>query len=69
MKIFKKSFIAASSIIGMLLVLVSCKTEKSNEMGTNDSVRDTLSITVLQTADIHGQLDTCLLYTSDAADE
>ena len=58
MKIFKKSFIAASSIIGMLLVLVSCKTEKSNEMGTNDSVRDTLSITVLQTADIHGQLDT-----------
>ncbi|WP_412559865.1 bifunctional metallophosphatase/5'-nucleotidase [Winogradskyella sp. MIT101101] len=58
MKIFKKSFIAALSIIGILLVLVSCKTEISNGMGTNDSVRDTLSITVLQTADIHGQLDT-----------
>jgi len=58
MKIFKKSFIAALSIIGILLVLFSCKTEISNGMGTNDSVRDTLSITVLQTADIHGQLDT-----------
>jgi sulfur-oxidizing protein SoxB len=58
MKIFKKSFIAASSIIGILLVLVSCKTEKSNVMASNDSVSDTLSITILQTADIHGQLDT-----------
>ncbi len=58
MKIFKKSFIAASSIIGILLVLFSCKTEKSNVMASNDSVSDTLSITILQTADIHGQLDT-----------
>jgi 5'-nucleotidase len=58
MKIFNKSFIAASSIIGILLVLVSCKTEKSNVMASNDSIRDTLSITILQTADIHGQLDT-----------
>ena len=58
MRIFKKSFIAALSIIGILLVLVSCKTEISNGMGRNNSVRDTLSITVLQTADIHGQLDT-----------
>jgi len=58
MRIFKKSFIAALSIIGILLVLVSCKTEISNGMGTNNSVRDTLIITVLQTADIHGQLDT-----------
>ncbi|RDK88937.1 bifunctional metallophosphatase/5'-nucleotidase [Marinirhabdus gelatinilytica] len=58
MRIFKKSVIAALSIIGILLVLVSCKTEISNGMGTNNSVRDTLSITILQTADIHGQLDT-----------
>ncbi|WP_179343504.1 bifunctional metallophosphatase/5'-nucleotidase [Winogradskyella ursingii] len=58
MRIFKKSVIAALSIIGILLVLVSCKTEISNGMGTNNSVRDTLIITVLQTADIHGQLDT-----------
>ena len=58
MKIFKKSFIAALSIIEILLVLVSCKTAKPNGMGTNDPVGDTLSITVLQTADIHGQLDT-----------
>jgi len=38
--------------------MVSCKTEKSNTMENNDSVKDTLSITILQTADIHGQLDT-----------
>lgn len=58
MTIFKKSFIATFSIIGILLVLVSCKTEKSNAMASNDSEKDTLSITILQTADIHGQLDT-----------
>lgn len=58
MNIFKKSIIATFSIIGIGLVLVSCKTEKSNAMTSNDSVKDTLSITILQTADIHGQLDT-----------
>ncbi|EAP86719.1 MULTISPECIES: bifunctional metallophosphatase/5'-nucleotidase [Croceibacter] len=58
MKIFKEIFITPLSIIGILLVLVSCKTEKSNVMASNKTKRDTLSITVLQTADIHGQLDT-----------
>lgn len=55
---YKKYLITTFAIIGILLVLVSCKTEKSNTMENNDSVKDTLSITILQTADIHGQLDT-----------
>ena len=55
MKIFKKNFIASFFIIGVLL---SCKTEKSNKMENDDKSKDTLSITILQTADIHGQLDT-----------
>ena len=37
---------------------VACKTEKSNKMDRTGTAKDTLSITVLQTADIHGQLDT-----------
>ncbi|MGX1023539.1 bifunctional metallophosphatase/5'-nucleotidase [Psychroflexus sp. MBR-150] len=55
---YKKYPITTFAIIGILLVLVSCKTEKSNTVENNDSVKDTLSITILQTADIHGQLDT-----------
>ncbi|WP_456866133.1 bifunctional metallophosphatase/5'-nucleotidase [Galbibacter sp. BG1] len=57
MVLFRKYLIATFVIIGILLVM-ACKTEKSNTMETNDSVKDTLSITILQTADIHGQLDT-----------
>ncbi len=57
MVLFKKYLIATFAIIGILLVM-ACKTEKSNTMEINDSVKDTLRITILQTADIHGQLDT-----------
>lgn len=58
MRIYKRTIIATLSLIGILLVSVSCKTEKSNAMASDGSVKDTLSITILQTADIHGQLDT-----------
>lgn len=58
MIVFKKYLIETFAIMGILLVLVSCKTEKPNAMENNDSVKDTLSITILQTSDIHGQLDT-----------
>ena len=60
MRIYKRTIIATLSLIGILLVSVSCKTEKSNAMASDGSVKDTLSITILQTADIHGQLDTHL---------
>lgn len=58
MTIFKKSILITASLFGMLLVSVSCKSEKTNTMAYNANVKDTLSITILQTADIHGQLDT-----------
>ncbi|WP_369908087.1 bifunctional UDP-sugar hydrolase/5'-nucleotidase [Mesonia sp. K7] len=44
--------------MGIVFGIISCKTEKSNAMENNDSAKDTLRITILQTADIHGQLDT-----------
>ena len=37
---------------------VSCKTDKSSRYAKMETPEDTLSITILQTADIHGQLDT-----------
>ncbi|WP_142785055.1 bifunctional metallophosphatase/5'-nucleotidase [Changchengzhania lutea] len=58
MKKLKKKFLAIISILVLLVFLVACKTEKSNEIKTSIKTKDTLSITVLQTADIHGQLDT-----------
>ncbi|EIJ37607.1 5'-nucleotidase/2',3'-cyclic phosphodiesterase-like hydrolase [Galbibacter orientalis DSM 19592] len=58
MTVFKRYLQTTLVLIGILFGMVSCKTEKSNTMETNDSVKDTLSITILQTADIHGQLDT-----------
>ena len=58
MMLFKKYLSTTFVLIGILFGMVSCKTEKSNAMKSNDSVKDTLRITILQTADIHGQLDT-----------
>ncbi|MBT0606732.1 bifunctional metallophosphatase/5'-nucleotidase [Aequorivita echinoideorum] len=55
---FKKYLVKAFLVMGIIFGMVSCKTEKSNAVETNESVKDTLSITILQTADIHGQLDT-----------
>ncbi|WP_201799489.1 bifunctional metallophosphatase/5'-nucleotidase [Zobellia amurskyensis] len=58
MNVVKKNIIVIFSFIGIGWVMVSCKTEKSNVVISNNLAKDTLSITVLQTADIHGQLDT-----------
>jgi 5'-nucleotidase len=58
MTVFKRYLQTTFVLIGILIGMVSCKTEKSNAMKSNDSVKDTLRITILQTADIHGQLDT-----------
>jgi len=52
--IFKSVF-----LIGILVLSVSCKSEKKNQLASNSANKtDTLSITILQTADIHGQMDT-----------
>ncbi|ADF52148.1 MULTISPECIES: bifunctional metallophosphatase/5'-nucleotidase [Flavobacteriaceae] len=53
MKIFNRVLLMI-----ILMAPVACKTEKSNKMDRTGTAKDTLSITVLQTADIHGQLDT-----------
>ncbi len=58
MKKIKNSIITVTSLLGILLVTVACKTEKPNTMENTSPSKNTLSITILQTADIHGQLDT-----------
>lgn len=57
MKTFNGTIFSAVALLGILTVTVACKTEKMKGVKKNDSTKDTLSITVLQTADIHGQLD------------
>ena len=51
-------FTQTVALLGILLATVGCKTENPKSAGGTSSPQDTLSITVLQTADIHGQLDT-----------
>ncbi|WP_189702529.1 bifunctional metallophosphatase/5'-nucleotidase [Subsaximicrobium wynnwilliamsii] len=58
MKSFKRTFAASSVFAGILMLSVSCKTETPKSTASATSTKDTLSITILQTADIHGQLDT-----------
>ncbi|MBJ7881386.1 bifunctional metallophosphatase/5'-nucleotidase [Gelidibacter salicanalis] len=58
MKTFKKTLLKSAALIVILMVTVACKTEASNAVASNVIAKDTLSITILQTADIHGQLDT-----------
>ena len=55
---FNKIILRILGFFALLIVTVGCKTEKSNKMDSPDTSKDTLSITILQTADIHGQLDT-----------
>jgi sulfur-oxidizing protein SoxB len=57
MKIINRKTLSTVSILGILLLSVACKTEKSDAMAKDATLKDTLSITILQTADIHGQLD------------
>lgn len=45
--------------MGLLMLTMSCKTNgKSENKNLREENKDTISITILQTADIHGQLDT-----------
>ena len=45
--------------MGLLLLTLSCKTTgKSENKNSSEQDNDTISINILQTADIHGQLDT-----------
>ncbi len=57
MKTFSKHIITSVLLLGILVFTAACKTEKSNAMANDATAKDTLSITILQTADIHGQLD------------
>ena len=50
------NFLQTTVVLGALIALNSCKTE-NRQLAKADANQDTLSITVLQTADIHGQLD------------
>lgn len=59
MKTFKRTVLKSAALIGILLVTLACKTEASTAVVSSaNTKKDTLSITILQTADIHGQLDT-----------
>ena len=57
MKTIKTTVLKLIVLVGLLLVNVACKTEASTPTTNKGSTKDTLSITILQTADIHGQLD------------
>ncbi|TYP77334.1 bifunctional metallophosphatase/5'-nucleotidase [Aquimarina intermedia] len=58
MKICSRTIVSTLGLIGVLTVTVACKTDTSKMVNNPAISKDTLSITVLQTADIHGQLDT-----------
>jgi 5'-nucleotidase len=59
MKNYNKSIFKTAFFLGILALTVSCKADKKNQMADSHTTKnDTLSITILQTADIHGQLDT-----------
>ncbi|WP_299392176.1 bifunctional metallophosphatase/5'-nucleotidase [uncultured Gelidibacter sp.] len=57
MKAIKKTLVKAVVLISILMISVACKTEASTPVNSKENTKDTLSITILQTADIHGQLD------------
>jgi len=57
MKGYRNQIISSISLFGLLLLTMSCKTDGKSKNKASES-QDTLSINILQTADIHGQLDT-----------
>nr|WP_235996407.1 5'-nucleotidase C-terminal domain-containing protein [Robertkochia sediminum] len=57
MKLIMKTFLTPVLLLVMVFSFTSCKQEKDGRMAKLEAVQDTLSITILQTADIHGQLD------------
>ncbi|MGJ8592943.1 MAG: bifunctional metallophosphatase/5'-nucleotidase [Aquaticitalea sp.] len=58
MNVFIKSRILIVGLLGIGMVAFSCKSDKTTTAVEGITNKDTLSITILQTADIHGQLDT-----------
>lgn len=52
-----KKFIIPLSIIGVLILSAGFSSQKKFS-STEENLKDTLKVTILQTADIHGQLDT-----------
>ncbi|NEN24266.1 bifunctional metallophosphatase/5'-nucleotidase [Cryomorpha ignava] len=59
MKTLSKNILASASLFGILIFASACQTGNAKDSDkTADNAKDTVSITVLQTADIHGQLDT-----------
>ncbi|GGW73678.1 5'-nucleotidase [Winogradskyella epiphytica] len=58
MKIYIKATLRTVGLIGIVLFFNSCKNNLASSEVSNTSKNDTLSVTILQTADIHGQLDT-----------
>lgn len=54
---FRTQILSSLSLFALLVLTLSCKTDGKVENKTTGS-QDTLSINILQTADIHGQLDT-----------
>ncbi|PVW12347.1 bifunctional metallophosphatase/5'-nucleotidase [Marixanthomonas spongiae] len=58
MKTNNKILVSSIALIALALVTVAFTPEKSKAMKPTETSKDTLSVTILQTADIHGQLDT-----------
>ncbi|WP_225035710.1 bifunctional metallophosphatase/5'-nucleotidase [Winogradskyella sp. SM1960] len=59
MKNYNKNILKTVFLLGILAITASCKSEKKNQIADDNTTKgDTLRITILQTADIHGQLDT-----------
>ncbi|MBU2940449.1 bifunctional metallophosphatase/5'-nucleotidase [Lacinutrix sp. C3R15] len=55
----KKLIFKTVFVLGILASIFSCNSEKKNQKADiSTTKKDTLSISILQTADIHGQLDT-----------
>lgn len=58
MKKYQIKLVGSLSLMLVLLISVSCKTNnKDSDQDLAENKNDTLSINILQTADIHGQLD------------
>lgn len=57
MKLIMKTCLTPVLLLVVVFSLTGCKQEKDERMAKLEAIQDTLSITILQTADIHGQLD------------
>ncbi|MCP9200489.1 bifunctional metallophosphatase/5'-nucleotidase [Gramella sp. GC03-9] len=57
MELIKRNLVPGFGFLALLILSVACKSEKRDSTAGNTG-KDPLSISILQTADIHGQLDT-----------